>query len=131
MNISARGIAKKTALSASFGTSISLKRSLKRSAKFCSIPSNLPAYCGPTLSWILAMNFRSTHIMKTVEKRAANVNPGKVVSWKRLFVGSVVVICIMKAMSWLGSVERVMTVDEARPEERVEDEVERENDQAA
>ena len=67
-----------------------MKRSLKRSAKFCRIPSNLPAYCGPTLSWTFAMNFLSTHTMKTVEKSAANVKPGKVVNWKRLFVGSVV-----------------------------------------
>ena len=102
MNMSARGIETKTALSTSFGMSISLNRSLKRSAKFCSIPSNLPAYSGPTLSWTFAMNFLSTHTMKTVEKSAANVNPGKVVSSKRLFVGSVVVSCIMKAMSWLG-----------------------------
>ena len=37
-------------MSTSLGMSISLKRSLKRSAKFCKIPSNLPAYSGPTLN---------------------------------------------------------------------------------
>jgi hypothetical protein len=32
--------------------------------------------------------------MKTVEKTAAKVNPGNVVNRKRLFVGSLWVVCI-------------------------------------
>ena len=61
------------------------------------------------------MNFRSTHTMKTVEKIAANVKPGKVVSWKMVFVGSVVISCVMRAISWLGFVASVKTLTKLRP----------------
>ena len=76
--MSASGTARKTFVSALSGMIISLNSSLNRSAKFWSIPPNFPAYCGPTLSCIFATNFRSTHIMKMLEKSAAKVNPGNV-----------------------------------------------------
>src|SRR5687767_14698888 len=59
----AMGAAQKMGLAAPEGTIISFDINFKPSASNCKIPSILPAYKGPTLSCILARNFRSTNIV--------------------------------------------------------------------
>ncbi|MGP8125513.1 MAG: hypothetical protein ACLQEQ_06565 [Nitrososphaerales archaeon] len=49
----------------------------------------MPAYIGPVLSWIFAVNFLSTQPMKIVPYTATKLNPGKTVRAKSVLKGSV------------------------------------------
>src|SRR5579875_178243 len=75
------GTAKKKSLSALAGITISLKSSLKRSAKDWKIPPTLPAYRGPTLYCIFASSFLSYQMTREARSEA-KVSPGNVLILK-------------------------------------------------